>query len=292
MNTTAVSLFGHPTIDPALDEERSSDGVSRLSATTSDNPPARAQRKGASNRRNENGSVVRAAISSSMAGSSSGGGSRSRAARSLGVGAARPASALASPPCLLHRRAPPRTVPRPAPWPPPTAEPSSGAGQADGVMPAMPGPDVSGRNPATSRFVEAVAGTAEQAAVQGRLRLHQGVVGSFGHDRAPVDDHDAIGQSQGGPAVGDEQGRAIAHDPPEGVVDLLLGARVNRRGGHRRAPGSAGQSAAPGLGRCALALATGKGEATLAYDRVVAGGQLGDERMGLGGLCRRLDLSG
>ena len=106
-----------------------------------------------------------------------------------------------------------------------------------------------------------------------------------------VQHDDAIGATDGGEAVGDQQGGAPGHEPLEGLQDEVLGLGVEGGGGlvedeHR---GVAQQG--PGDGD-PLALPTRQRRPPLAQHRVVALGQGGDELVDVGRLGRGLDLRG
>ena len=98
------------------------------------------------------------------------------------------------------------------------------------------------------------------------------VVGALGDDPAAVEQHHAVGQRDRGRPVGDDDRRAVAHDLGEGVADLVLLGRVDRRGGvvEDQHPG-VGEDR-PGDGD-ALALAARQREAPLADLGGVAVGQ-------------------
>lgn len=104
-----------------------------------------------------------------------------------------------------------------------------------------------------------------------------------------VQDGDAVGELEGGAAVGDEERRTARHHLLEGLVDLVLDAGVD--GGGRvveeEEPGVGEDGAGEGD---ALALAAGEGEPVLADGGVVAVRQVGDEPVGLGGAGGLFDL--
>lgn len=104
-----------------------------------------------------------------------------------------------------------------------------------------------------------------------------------------VEDGDAVGEVQGGAAVGDQERGPPGHDGAQRLVDLVLDAGVDGGGGvvEEEQPG-VGEDG-PGEGD-ALALAAGEGEPVFADGRVVAVGQVGDEPVGLGGAGGGLDL--
>ena len=97
---------------------------------------------------------------------------------------------------------------------------------------------------------------------------------ALGHHPSGVEHDDAVGQAQRRAAVGDEDRRAVGHQLPQGVVDGLLGRRVDRRGGVVEHQDARVGEDGPGQGD-ALALAAREGDAPLADDGVVALGQRG-----------------
>ena len=107
-----------------------------------------------------------------------------------------------------------------------------------------------------------VEGVGEHLAV-GRAGGQQRVVGALGHHPAAVDQHHAIGEGDRGGAVGDDDGGPVAHDLGEGVADLVLLGRVDRRRGVVEDEHAGVGQDGPGDGD-ALALATRQGEAPLA----------------------------
>ena len=115
------------------------------------------------------------------------------------------------------------------------------------------------------------------------------VVGAVGDDPAVVEQHDPVGQGDGGGPVGDDDRGAPGHDLAEGVADLVLLGGVDRRGGvvEDQHPG-VGQDG-PGDGD-ALALAARQREAPLADLGAVALGQRRDELVGAGEAGRPLDV--
>jgi hypothetical protein len=108
-------------------------------------------------------------------------------------------------------------------------------------------------------------------------------------DPAPVEYRDAVGQRQRRPPVCDQQRGAVLGDGPERVVDGGFRGRVHR--GRRVVQHQhAGVRQQRPRERHPLPLTAGQREAALADHRVVAVGQLGDERVGLCGPRRRRDL--
>ena len=109
---------------------------------------------------------------------------------------------------------------------------------------------------------------------------------ALGDDPAALHHRDPVGQADGRQAVGDDQRRAVGHQPAQRLVDLLLDLHVDRRRGvvehedrrvHQQRAGD----------REPLALATGEREAALADHRVVALGQRLHELVGAGRDARR-----
>ncbi len=108
-----------------------------------------------------------------------------------------------------------------------------------------------------------------------------------------LDQHDAVGEAQGGAPVGDEHGRASGHELAQGRVDLLLGAGVDRR--RRVVEHEHVRIGEHGAGdRDALPLAAREREPALADDGVVPVGELGDEvvRAGHGGRAADVVVGG
>ena len=98
-------------------------------------------------------------------------------------------------------------------------------------------------------------------------------------DDAPaIDDGDPVGQVQRRAPVGDEERRAVGHQPAQRLVDRLLGGGVDGAGGvvEHEDRGVVEQGAGK---RHPLALAAGEAEATFTHQRVVAAGQRLDERV-------------
>ena len=91
--------------------------------------------------------------------------------------------------------------------------------------------------------------------------------------RPVVEQHDAVGERDGGRPVGDDDRGAAAHHLGERVADLVLLGRVDRRGGvvEDQHPRVGEDRAGDGD---ALALAAGQREAALADLGAVAVGQL------------------
>ena len=106
-------------------------------------------------------------------------------------------------------------------------------------------------------------------------------MGSLLDDPALVEHHDPVHPGDGGQAVGDDQGRGVAHQEPQGLLDQVLGLGVESGRGlveheDRRPLGH-------GLGdRHPLALAARQLEPAFADDRVVPVGQLADELLDVG----------
>ena len=136
--------------------------------------------------------------------------------------------------------------------------------------------------------VEVVARALEQRAVA-RGRRDQLLVGAA-LGRPPVGhEHDAVGEAQRRAPVGDEHGGAVDHDLAQRGVDLLLGARVDRRRGvvEHQDPRVGDHRARD---RDALALTAREREPALADDGVVPVGQLGDELVRTGDARGPFDL--
>ena len=114
------------------------------------------------------------------------------------------------------------------------------------------------------------------------MRAARGDLPALEHD-------DLVGQGDGREPVGDDERRAPAHDLGQRALDLLLGGRVHRRGGVVEDEDARVGQDRPRDGE-ALALAARDREPALADHRVVAVGQLGDERVRLRPLRRRHDL--
>lgn len=128
----------------------------------------------------------------------------------------------------------------------------------------------------------------EQAPVERGAALQLLVRTDVG-ELALLQDGDPVGEAEGGAAVGDQQGRAARHHLRQGLVDLVLDAGVDGRGGvvEEKQPGVGEDRAGE---RDALPLAAGEGQAVLADLGVVAEGQIGDETVRLGGAGGLLDL--
>src|SRR5262252_611844 len=62
------------------------------------------------------------------------------------------------------------------------------------------------------------------------LRCEQALMGAALDDRALVEHDDLVGRDDGGQPMRDYQRGAIARDPVQRVLDLLLGVTVERRG--------------------------------------------------------------
>ncbi len=102
------------------------------------------------------------------------------------------------------------------------------------------------------------------------------------HQPPAVQHGDAVGELEGGLPVRDQQRRAPGHDRAQRVVDLVLDAGVDGRGGVVQDQQSGVGEDGAGQ-RDALPLAAGEREALFADDRVVPLGERGDERVGLRG---------
>src|ERR1035438_3729954 len=104
-----------------------------------------------------------------------------------------------------------------------------------------------------------------------------------------MEDGDAIGVADGGDAVGDEDGGASAHDFAEMVQDFVFGVGVDagERVVEDQDAGAAQQGAGYGG---ALLLASGEGDAALAYRRVVAFGEAFDVVGDVGGFGGGFDF--
>ena len=107
------------------------------------------------------------------------------------------------------------------------------------------------------------------------------VHGAGVHDPAAVQQGDAVGEFEGGPAVGDDHGGGPADGFAQRGVDLGLHAGVDRRGGVVQDEDGRVAQQRPGQ-RDALALAAGQGQALFADDRVVALREAFDELVGPG----------
>ena len=114
-------------------------------------------------------------------------------------------------------------------------------------------------------------------------------LGTVRHDLAALEQHDTVGEADGGEAVGDHDRRAPFHEQAEGVVDQLLHLDVDRaRGVVEDEDGRVDEQCA-GDGD-ALTLAAREGVAPLADDGVVAERQLQDELVSAGGGGGRFDV--
>ena len=102
-------------------------------------------------------------------------------------------------------------------------------------------------------------------------------------DLAVFQHHDGVGVSDGGEAVGDDEGGAVLHQVVHALLDVALGAGVDGGGGlvqhqdRRVGDGSAGDVQK-------LALSLGQIRAVTLDDGLVAVGQAADEAVGGGHL--------
>ena len=111
-------------------------------------------------------------------------------------------------------------------------------------------------------------------------------VGAFLDDPAVVHDHDPVGRADGREAVGDDDRRAVLHQPVERVLDQPLAFRVERRG--RFVEQQQGRVAQQRAGdRDALALPARQARAAFAHEGVEALGKRAQEILGIG-VARRL----
>ena len=93
-------------------------------------------------------------------------------------------------------------------------------------------------------------------------------------DHPPVDqDHDAVGQMQGGAPVGHQQRRPVGHDPAQAFVDGLFDLGVDGAGGVVEDQDARVGHDGPGQGD-ALPLPAREGQPALAHHGVVATGEL------------------
>lgn len=88
------------------------------------------------------------------------------------------------------------------------------------------GAGLGARRPVAGRGAAQLVGVGEEAAVErgGALQLR---VGADRGELPAVQDGDAVGELEGGAAVGDEERRTARHHLLEGLVDLVLDAGVD-----------------------------------------------------------------
>src|SRR5438105_4679154 len=65
----------------------------------------------------------------------------------------------------------------------------------------------------------------------GAAEFHEFVVGALLDDFAIDEDDDAVGMHDGGEAVGDDEGGAVAHEVFEGILDEVFAGGVEGAGG-------------------------------------------------------------
>ncbi len=108
-------------------------------------------------------------------------------------------------------------------------------------------------------------------------------------DASPVEDDEAVHAGDGAQAVGDHEGRASVHEPPQGVLDEDLALRVQGAGRLVEQQDRGVAQDGPGQGD-ALALAARELHAPLPHQRGEALGELVGELRDVGGRGGRADL--